>query len=47
MPLRKALAARVGLATCGIGRPEWACENHCFCLVLLADSPEKEDHLKH
>src|SRR6516165_5671463 len=35
------------LATCGIRRPELACENTSCCLLLLADSPEEEYNLKH
>jgi hypothetical protein len=35
------------LATCGIRRPEWACENTSCCLLLIADSPSEEYNLKH
>jgi hypothetical protein len=35
------------LATCGIRRPELACENTSCCLLLLADSREEAYHLKH
>jgi putative transposase len=35
------------LATCGIRRPELACENPSCCLLLLADSPEEEYNRKH
>ena len=35
------------LATCGIRRPEWACENPSCCLLLLVDSSEEEYNLKH
>jgi hypothetical protein len=39
--------ARPVLATCGIRRPALACEDTSCCLLLLADSPEEEDNLKH
>src|SRR5215831_9068190 len=35
------------LATCGIRRPEWACENPSCYHLLLADSPEEEYNRKH
>jgi putative transposase len=35
------------LATCGIRRPEFACENTLSRLLLLADSPEEEYNRKH
>ncbi len=35
------------LATCGIRRPELACENPSCCLLLLADSSEEMYNLKH
>jgi hypothetical protein len=35
------------LATCGIRRPELACENTSCCLLLLADSREEEYNRKH
>jgi hypothetical protein len=35
------------LATCGIRRPELACENTSCCLLLLADSPKEAYNLKH
>jgi putative transposase len=35
------------LATCGIRRPELACESTSCCLLLLADSREEEYNLKH
>jgi hypothetical protein len=33
------VAKPVVLATCGIRRPELACENPSCCLLLIADSP--------
>jgi len=35
------------LATCDIRRPELACENTSFYLLLLADCPVEEYHLKY
>jgi hypothetical protein len=35
------------LATCGIRRPELACEYTSYCFLLLADSQEAEYNGKH
>jgi hypothetical protein len=35
------------LATCGICRPEWACENPSSSPLLLAGCREEEYNLKH
>src|SRR5215469_9943831 len=40
-------STRPVLATCGIRRPELACENTACCLLLLADSPQEEYNRKH
>jgi Concanavalin A-like lectin/glucanases superfamily len=45
-PLSRGQVLIAVLATCGIRRPAWACENTSCCLLLIADSPSEEYHLK-
>ncbi len=35
------------LATCGIHRPEWSCENTSYCLLFLADSSKEKYNGQH